>query len=47
MGGLVLAAGTPESIAADPDSHTGRFLAEVLGRPAAAEQVDLELVPQG
>jgi excinuclease ABC subunit A len=47
MGGRVLAAGTPEAIAADPDSHTGRFLAEVLGRPAVAEQVDLELVPQG
>ncbi|MGH2596476.1 MAG: hypothetical protein ACRDH7_11005, partial [Actinomycetota bacterium] len=47
MGGRVLAAGTPETIASDPDSHTGRFLAEVLGRPAATEQVDLELVPQG
>ena len=30
-GGEVVAAGTPEQIAADPDSHTGRFLAEVLG----------------
>jgi excinuclease ABC subunit A len=30
-GGKVVATGTPEDIAADPDSHTGRFLAEVLG----------------
>jgi excinuclease ABC subunit A len=30
-GGSVVAAGTPEQIAADPGSHTGRFLAEVLG----------------
>jgi excinuclease ABC subunit A len=36
-GGLVVATGTPEQIAADPDSHTGRFLAEVLGSlPLAA-----------
>jgi excinuclease ABC subunit A len=30
-GGMVVATGTPEQIAADPNSHTGRFLAEVLG----------------
>jgi excinuclease ABC subunit A len=30
-GGQVVATGTPEQIAADPASHTGRFLAEVLG----------------
>jgi excinuclease ABC subunit A len=30
-GGNVVATGTPEQIAADPASHTGRFLAEVLG----------------
>jgi excinuclease ABC subunit A len=29
-GGLVIAEGTPEQIAVSPDSHTGRFLAEVL-----------------
>ncbi|WP_034608684.1 excinuclease ABC subunit UvrA [Cellulomonas sp. URHD0024] len=29
-GGLVIAEGTPEQIALSPDSHTGRFLAEVL-----------------
>jgi excinuclease ABC subunit A len=32
-GGLVIAAGTPEEVAAEPASHTGRFLAELL--PAA------------
>ena len=30
-GGRILAAGTPEDIARHPDSHTGRFLAPVLG----------------
>jgi excinuclease ABC subunit A len=29
-GGLVVAAGTPEQIAATPGSHTGRFLAEIV-----------------
>jgi excinuclease ABC subunit A len=32
-GGLVIAAGTPEEIAAEPASHTGRFLAELLADP--------------
>jgi excinuclease ABC subunit A len=31
-GGLVIAEGTPEQVAADPDSHTGRFLAPVLAK---------------
>jgi len=31
QGGKVVAVGTPEEVAADPDSHTGRFRAEVLG----------------
>ncbi|MBK8509592.1 MAG: excinuclease ABC subunit UvrA [Candidatus Competibacteraceae bacterium] len=31
-GGKVVAVGTPEDIACHPDSHTGRFLAPVLGR---------------
>jgi excinuclease ABC subunit A len=31
-GGRVVVAGPPETVAATPDSHTGRFLAEVLGR---------------
>jgi excinuclease ABC subunit A len=30
-GGMVVAVGTPERVAADPGSYTGRFLAEVLG----------------
>jgi excinuclease ABC subunit A len=29
-GGMVVAEGTPEAVAADPDSHTGRFLAPLL-----------------
>ncbi len=29
-GGLVIAAGTPEEVAAEPASHTGQFLAELL-----------------
>ena len=31
-GGEIVAVGTPESIAKEPRSHTGRFLAEVLAR---------------
>jgi excinuclease ABC subunit A len=31
QGGLVVAEGTPETVAASPDSYTGRFLEEVLG----------------
>ena len=30
-GGRVVTTGTPEQVAKDPASHTGRFLAEVLG----------------
>jgi excinuclease ABC subunit A len=30
-GGLVVAQGTPEQIAKSPDSHTGKFLSELLG----------------
>jgi excinuclease ABC subunit A len=30
-GGEIVATGPPEAVAADPMSHTGRFLAEVLG----------------
>jgi excinuclease ABC subunit A len=30
-GGMIVASGPPEQIAADPESHTGQFLAEVLG----------------
>ena len=37
-GGRLLAAGTPEQVAANPDSHTGRYLAQALdrARPATA-----------
>jgi excinuclease ABC subunit A len=31
-GGTIVAQGTPEDIARSPESHTGRFLAEVLPR---------------
>ncbi|WP_291204121.1 excinuclease ABC subunit UvrA [Hyphomonas sp.] len=31
-GGMLIAAGTPEEIAAKPESHTGRFLAETFRR---------------
>ena len=34
-GGRVIAEGTPEDVAADPDSHTGRFLAPVLAGRAS------------
>ena len=40
-GGLVVAEGTPEDVAADPDSYTGQFLAPLLegeGREAADPQ---------
>jgi excinuclease ABC subunit A len=34
-GGLVVAEGTPEQVAADPDSYTGQFLRPLLeGREA-------------
>ncbi|HEX5948832.1 MAG TPA: excinuclease ABC subunit UvrA, partial [Actinomycetota bacterium] len=35
-GGEVVASGPPEEVARAPGSHTGRFLADVLGEPAAA-----------
>jgi excinuclease ABC subunit A len=36
-GGMAIAVGTPEEVAAEPGSHTGRFLAELLpdAKPAA------------
>ncbi|MEX2482871.1 MAG: excinuclease ABC subunit UvrA [Gammaproteobacteria bacterium] len=37
-GGEVIAVGTPEDVAQNPHSHTGRFLARVLERPAALAQ---------
>ncbi len=35
-GGQIVATGTPEQIAANPASHTGRFLAPMLRKPQAA-----------
>jgi excinuclease ABC subunit A len=35
-GGMVIAAGTPEEVAAEPGSHTGRFLAELLAAAGAS-----------
>jgi excinuclease ABC subunit A len=32
---MILGCGTPEEIAAMPQSHTGRFLAPLLGRDQA------------
>jgi len=42
-GGRIVCTGTPEQVAGHPDSHTGRFLAEVLGierEPAGASAAD-------
>jgi excinuclease ABC subunit A len=38
-GGLIVAEGTPEAIAANPESYTGRFLAPLLERQAPAKRV--------
>ena len=35
-GGQIIAEGTPEEIAAMPQSHTGRFLSKLLSPPAPA-----------
>ncbi len=35
-GGRLVAAGTPEDVAAVRDSHTGRFLGELLPQAVAA-----------
>jgi excinuclease ABC subunit A len=49
-GGCIVASGTPEQIAAHPTSHTGRFLAEFLGRVAPEPAEDAgearQLAPQ-
>ena len=37
-GGLIVAKGTPEQVAADPDSWTGRYLAELLARHETRRQ---------
>ncbi|HET6713981.1 MAG TPA: excinuclease ABC subunit UvrA [Actinomycetota bacterium] len=47
QGGKVVATGTPESVAVEPMSHTGRFLAEALERPQLPLETTDSLVPQG
>jgi excinuclease ABC subunit A len=37
-GGTVVATGTPEDVAADPESHTGRYLAPLLNRTTPARR---------
>ncbi len=44
-GGTVVATGTPEEIAAVPDSHTGRFLRHVLGPRPTAESAPRKKAP--
>jgi excinuclease ABC subunit A len=46
QGGKVVAAGTPEQVAGVAESHTGRFLAEVLERPPLPFDERAELLPQ-
>jgi excinuclease ABC subunit A len=36
-GGEIVAVGTPETVAKEPRSHTGRYLAPMLGMQQAAE----------
>jgi excinuclease ABC subunit A len=43
-GGQVVATGTPEEIAANPDSHTGHWLAPVL-KPVQKTEPELQTVP--
>jgi excinuclease ABC subunit A len=38
-GGRIVAEGTPEAIAANPDSYTGRFLVPLLERAAPPKRV--------
>jgi len=47
QGGEVVATGTPEAVAAEHMSHTGRFLAEVLERPQLPLETSGALVPHG
>ncbi|MDH4112263.1 MAG: excinuclease ABC subunit UvrA [Actinomycetota bacterium] len=47
QGGSVVAVGTPEAIAAETASHTGRFLAEVLDRPQLALETPEAIAPPG
>ena len=40
MGGTVVAQGTPEDVAASPESYTGHFLAEALGVPRPSRKAE-------
>jgi excinuclease ABC subunit A len=46
-GGKLLVAGTPEDVARTPGSHTGRFLAPLLGLEPLPEHAESELVAAG
>jgi excinuclease ABC subunit A len=39
-GGLAIALGTPEEVAAEPASYTGRFLARLLTPEASSRKAD-------
>ena len=45
-GGRVIATGTPEQVAAVPESYTGRFLAGILPRTAPAKRAPRRSVPR-
>jgi excinuclease ABC subunit A len=45
-GGTVVATGTPEEIAAVPESHTGRFLADILSRRPAVPAAGKKAAPR-
>jgi excinuclease ABC subunit A len=40
-GGRIVAAGTPEDVAREPESHTGRFLAPILARDGAVAAAEM------
>jgi excinuclease ABC subunit A len=42
-GGQIIATGTPEEIAANPQSHTGHWLAPVLNLPTAKAEPELQV----
>jgi len=41
-GGEIVATGTPEQVAGEPRSYTGRYLAPLLGMEAAGDKVAAE-----
>jgi excinuclease ABC subunit A len=45
-GGRIVAEGTPEAVASQPASHTGRFLARKLSAQRAATRVGGALAPK-